>query len=205
MADKTLRRQRIRLELETATSTDPGFQHCFELALYCGPSREVVCRYRKNSAFYPCAPFQKWVETQNGEIQFWNVMTALSRFEEALHSCVDCPYHETDWMTLLHRRFPRDRLLDNLLALSHGAVLWSFQVEMLVTICTGCAGRASELVRSMNAKRTEAWEKAGNLRLPTGISVSEVLSERGVVSQCYPKPNLAAATRIYCVIRGVFP
>lgn len=74
--------------------------------------------------------------------------------------------------------FTPDPILDELLAISDGILLWQFQLEQLAQLFVEERSDAIELRRRVNQKRPETRERIGDMTFPSGQSLREVVQER---------------------------
>ena len=110
------------------------------------------------------------------------------------------------WPTHLRRAFPRDPLLDGILALSKGWLLWDFQLQLLAQLCR----LESHVLQNISIQLRDADSSfqavLQSARLPDGRSLANLLKERG-----YPPDQTIAAfeadvvSRLYAILNATSP
>jgi hypothetical protein len=90
--------------------------------------------------------------------------------------------------------FPQDPLVDDLLRDSRGWLLWQYQLENICGTILRDRPAAIEMRRRLNQKRSEAWEWADSIGLPSGRSLGEVMWSRLALGGAVPGRWSAART-----------
>ena len=87
----------------------------------------------------------------------------------------------TAWPAHLRRAFPRDPMLDDVLALSKGWLLWDHQLQLLVSFCRPQLRFPNQIAVSLRERNPMILGWLERAKLPNGISLSSVLELR-----CHP-------------------
>jgi len=93
-------------------------------------------------------------------------------------------------------KFNRIELVDEILQISQGLLIWHYQLEKLLGVCIPNLSKVYELRKDLNAKKAKAWERIKSLMLFDEISLYDVISKRmafGITTF----PNMAGAFALY--------
>ena len=74
--------------------------------------------------------------------------------------------------------FTADPIVDEVLARSHGILLWQDQLEQLAQLFLDTQAEATELRRHVNQKRPSVFAALNKMALPSGQTLANVVKER---------------------------
>jgi hypothetical protein len=138
--------------------------------------------------------FDAWFES-NRDANMWTIATVWRFYRDWVVG-----YNVPHWQSCLQKHFPYAPLLDQVLSVSRGWILWDFQVEL---VCGLAMDNASDAKRAAESWRLQHWRGEApptDAVLPDGSSLIGVLHERswkerhgGIMPFGYPDLALAHA------------
>ncbi|MFO1517565.1 MAG: hypothetical protein U1F22_11645 [Lysobacterales bacterium] len=117
--------------------------------------------------------FAAWLNRRAHDGNIWHLAMAWQFYRDWV--CGFCTDH---WRGRLTRRFPPDPFLDQLLAPTHGWLLWSFQVELLVHSAVADVEGAQHLAKLWRVLHPEREAALDGITLPNGTPLWDALCER---------------------------
>lgn len=117
--------------------------------------------------------FAAWLNRRAYDRNIWHLAMAWQFYRDWV--CGFCSDH---WRGRLARSFPPDRFLDELLAQTHGWLLWSFQIEHLVYAAVADVESALHLSKLWRTRHPDRQAALEDIRLPSGMPLWDALCER---------------------------
>ena len=131
---------------------------------------------RRENLLSECArenTFSSWLNRRAHGRNIWDLAMAWQFYRDWVGGfCCD------HWRGRLARRFPPNWFLDELLAPTHGWLLWSFQVEHLCNSAVADVENAQRLSKLWRMQHPDRQAVIEGINLPSGMRLWDALCER---------------------------
>jgi hypothetical protein len=101
-----------------------------------------------------------------------------------------------DLVDLTYRQFPRIPMVNELLEMSSGLLLWHHQLESLFALFLTDHARIVDARRGINMKNPEAFRLAKSLKLDENLTLEDIILERMILG-AVKFPNIHGANILY--------
>lgn len=140
--------------------------------------------------------FRNLLETAHPE-SFSDLLLMVELYDGAMSGTLGL----AELLDLISRKPPGIPVVDEILAMSRGFLLWRRQLESLFGLFVEDTSQLSELCRSINHRRVEAFQLARSLRFSESLSLEDLIWERMVLKHV-KVPNIHGANILYRLQAG---
>jgi hypothetical protein len=130
---------------------------------------------------------------------FGDFLLRIDLYDGVMHGY----YALLDLIGLTYQKFSKRPVVDELLEMSGGLLLWHHQLESLFALFLTDHARIVNARRSINMKKPEAFRLAKSLKFDESLSLEDVILERMVLGTV-KFPNIHGANTLYRLKNAAF-
>ena len=135
--------------------------------------------------------FRDLLETAHPE-SFSDLLLMVELYDGAMSGTLGL----AELLDLISRKPPGIPVVDEVLAMSRGFLLWRHQLESLFGLFVEDTSHLPELCRGINQRRVEAFQLARSLKFSESLSLEDLIRERMVLNHV-KVPNIHGANILY--------
>ena len=142
--------------------------------------------------------FKNYLNQTNPET-FGDFLLRIDLYDGVMHGYYALP----DLIDLTYREFSTIPVVDEILEVSGGFLLWYHQLESLFALFLTDHARIADARRNINMKNPEAFRLAKSLKFDEKLSLEDVILERMVLGTV-KFPNIHGANTLYRLKNAAF-
>jgi len=142
--------------------------------------------------------FKNYLNQTNPET-FGDFLLRIDLYDGVMHGYYALP----DLIDLTYREFSTIPVVDEILEVSGGFLLWYHQLESLFALFLTDHARIADARRNINMKKPEAFHLAKSLKFDENLSLEDVILERMVLGTV-KFPNIHGANTLYRLKNAAF-